>query len=122
VSGSAINSNRDLADRLDAFDFQDVECSPRLMIELQGLMGLAAEALRQSRPVPSGWMVVPVNPTISMHNAAALAGIYEAPRISMNEDGYVRVLHACPDWSRVWRSMIEASPRQPESSATEERR
>ncbi len=62
------------------------------------------------RLLPSGWMAVPVNPTIAMHNAAATGELYEAPVVKMDDDGYLRVIHACPDWSSVWRKMIAAAP------------
>lgn len=68
------------------------------------------EAERIQAALPSGWMAVPVKATIAMHNAAALGFVYEPPRLKMDDDGYVRVEHAAPDWSWVWSKMIEAAP------------
>lgn len=41
-------TNAELADRLDAFDFEGWDVSMRELSQIQGLMGLAAEALRRS--------------------------------------------------------------------------
>jgi hypothetical protein len=49
-----------------------------------------------------------------MHNAAAFGGLYSAPRLKMNAEGYVRVEHAAPDWTLVWLKMIEAAPQLPQ--------
>lgn len=35
-----------LADRLDGYEFEGLDLHPRVLTELSGLMGLAAEALR----------------------------------------------------------------------------
>lgn len=76
--------------------------------DLQTILGI-----ERQRGIPSGWIVVPVRATIPMHNAAALAGIYEAPRLVMDDDGYIRVIHAAPDWSMVWHHMIMKTPQSP---------
>lgn len=44
-------SDAKLADMLDDFDFEGLDVHPRVLGQLQGLMGLAAEALRE-RPTP----------------------------------------------------------------------
>lgn len=73
------------------------------------------DAARATRPegalptLPSGWLAVPVRPTIEMHNAAAFSDIYESPMLTMDDEGYIRIVHAAPDWSRVWRAMVEAA-------------
>lgn len=68
-------------------------------------------AFKQRQGLPSGWIAVPVTPTIAMHNAAALGDIYTPPTITYDEySGNLRLHHGAPDWSRAWRLMVEAAP------------
>lgn len=67
--------------------------------------------------IPSGWLAVPVTPTIAMHNAAAFCGAYEQPRLAYREDGLITIQHAAPDWSQVWTAMVEAAPSVPSQPA-----
>lgn len=109
-----IESWLESADDYETGDWRPTKESFEWLCKL-ALKGLA------SRPgtLPSGWLAVPVTPTIVMHNACALSGLYEVPKLVLDDDGYVRLVHAPPDWSRVWRVMVEASPSLPQPRAGE---
>lgn len=66
--------------------------------------------MERAKGIPKGWKLLPDSATVSMHNAAAFGQLYVPARIEHDDDGFLRLEQRCPDWSRVYRVMVDAAP------------
>lgn len=59
---------------------------------------------------PEGYKLVPKCATLAMHNAAAYSGFYKDPKVERcPHTGALSVTARCPDWSAVWKVMVDAA-------------
>ena len=77
--------------------------------QLKDALKLLAEA-RKGRDEAT--VVVPREATLSMHNAAAFSNAYKPPYLELCENGTIRIRHGAPDWTKVYRVMLAAAPRE----------